>query len=68
MSAPDSTPTCCAFQDCGDPACPVCSVPRRFPPVNKRASDLHPNAPALVGTKPRASRDPRFIKRRRKPL
>lgn len=32
------------------------------------ASDLKKNAPALNGTLPRPSRDPRFIKRRRKEL
>lgn len=60
----------CAFGDCGNPTCPVCSVPRRFPkpPAIVEGSDLKKGAPALVGTKPRASRDPRFIKRQRKAL
>jgi hypothetical protein len=26
---------CCATTGCGDPACPVCSVPVRFPPIEK---------------------------------
>lgn len=34
----------------------------------KDAEGLKMNAPALNGTKGRASRDPRFIKRRRKAL
>jgi len=32
------------------------------------AAGLKDNARELAGTKPRASRDPRFIQRRRKPL
>jgi hypothetical protein len=64
----------CATTGCDNPDCPVCSVPRRFPQtVHKTLADgagdgLKDNAPALNGTKVRASRDPRFIKRSRKPL
>lgn len=63
----------CAFGDCVDPECLVCSVSRRFPQTVARAvaadaDGLRDDAPALNGTKPRASRDPRFIKRSRKAL
>lgn len=63
----------CAVDGCTDPDCQVCSVPRRFPKESRRLVEaeqrgLRDNAPALNGTKARASRDPRFIKRNRKAL
>lgn len=63
----------CATEDCGNPDCPVCSIARvnqRFTPqlFEDERADLKKDAPALNGTKGRPSRDPHFIKRRRKPL
>jgi len=60
----------CAFEDCGNPDCPVCSTarkPQRFTRLVE-ASDLRDDARALNGTKPRQVRDPRFTKRKRKML
>ena len=71
---------CCCCEGCDNPRCLVCSVSRRFAvqialqargaiaQTEKEAAGLKDHARALVGTKPRASRDPRFIKRHRKPL
>jgi hypothetical protein len=67
----------CAFADCAEVA--ACCLPggcvrQRFGPqpvkprTLKEADGLREDAPALNGTKPWASRDPRFIKRRRKAL
>jgi len=69
----------CAVDGCQDPTCPVCSVVTRFPGQQpheqqsmrrtlREAEGLKASAPALNGTKGRAVRDPRFIKRDRKPL
>ena len=71
---------CCALDDCGNPLCDVCSVPRRFAvqialqrraaawQTEKEAAGLKDSARKLAGVTPRASRDPRFVARRRKPL
>ena len=60
----------CALDGCLDPACPVCSVSRRFPVQAAliEADSLRRNARKLAGGKPRDVRDPRFIKRKRKAL
>lgn len=58
----------CAIEGCHDPTCPVCSVLTRFPPVAKDADELKKGARKLAGGKARASRDPRFVKQRRKAL
>lgn len=71
---------CCCCYGCRDPRCPVCSVPQRFAvqialqrraalaQTEKEAAGLKDDARKLAGTKPRPSRDPRFVARRRKPL
>jgi hypothetical protein len=60
----------CAIEGCDDPACPVCSVPVRFPQADRivEPPELKQGAMALNGTKPRPSRDPRTTPRRRKAL
>jgi hypothetical protein len=61
----------CAIEGCADPQCQVCNVLARFPPPPPRIlepNELKQGAMALVGTKGRATRDPRLIKRHRKPL
>lgn len=63
----------CAFVSCVEAAdCGLVGgcVPLRFAHVPKyeKASTLRANAPALTGTKPRASRDPRFTPRKRKAI
>lgn len=60
----------CATTGCDDPNCGPCTVSTRFAhvPTYQRASELKATAPALNGVKPRASRDPRFIPRKRKAL
>ena len=66
----------CAFAPCSqaDECCVALTggcVQRRFHqhvPTLVPPSELRKDAPALNGVRPRASRDPRFIKRKRKPL
>jgi hypothetical protein len=64
----------CAFEGCGDPRCDVCTVYDRFPGTREREemqrslSEHKKGAPALNGQKPRPTRDPSKIQRRRKPL
>jgi hypothetical protein len=38
----------CAFADCGDPACGVCSVSRRFPPIVPCVTQLEDGRCRLV--------------------
>lgn len=62
----------CAFVDCAEAKrCALVGgcVNQRFEPSASNASDLKKGARKLVGTAPaRTNRDPRFIKRNRKPL
>jgi hypothetical protein len=66
----------CAFTDCGDPLCEVCSVPRRFahiptsqPKSVAEAEGVHEDARAVNGTRPaRTNRDPIWVPRKRKAL
>jgi hypothetical protein len=61
----------CAFAPCEDVAQCVFEsgcVNHRFVRSQGPQEQLKKSAPALNGTKPRASRDPRFIKRKRKAL
>lgn len=60
----------CAIEGCDDPGCDVCSVPRRFPDhfQSSEQQAMKKGAPALNGQKPRPTRDPSKIQRRRKPL
>lgn len=70
--------TTCAFVPCAEVvSCPLpggCvqqrfgAAPVRMPKTLREAEGLKASAPMEVGTQPRASRDPRFIKRRRKAL
>lgn len=61
----------CAFVGCDKAqACALVGgcVSMRFPATAAATERELPAAKALNGTSPRASRDPRFIKRRRKAL
>ena len=44
---------CCAVADCGNPECPVCSVPRRFPPIETCAKETTTGPCVLVKNHPR---------------
>jgi hypothetical protein len=65
-------PTCLSVSCADATECSLVGgcVQRRFPQASRigEVSGLRDDAPALNGTKPRPSRDPKFIKRRRKPL